>query len=149
MPKYFAYGSNISERRVGEQRKVPYTSRQFAVLKDYELLFDKVSATSGKGYANIVPAKGKHVEGFVYDTTEEGIAILDNYEGYPVHYERKRVIVKTATGMMEAKAYVAPPSQRSKGLLPSRDYLDYLLEGREDFSKDYLERLENQPVFER
>ena len=149
MPKYFAYGSNISERRIGDERKVPYTSRTFAVLEDYELLFDKTSATKGKGYANISPARGKHVEGFLYDTTDAGIAILDNYEGYPVHYERHRLVVSTPTGRAEAVAYVAPSSQRAQGLCPSRDYLDYLLDGREEFSEEYLLRLERQAVFER
>ena len=51
--KYFAYGSNMNPRRM-ESRGVDVYSMKPAVLKDFELLFNKLSSSyHGEGFANI------------------------------------------------------------------------------------------------
>ena len=60
-----------------------------AILPGYELRFNKTPGPKkGTGYANVVPAAAKWVEGVLYLLSEEDLARLDRYEGVPEHYKR-------------------------------------------------------------
>lgn len=51
--KYFAYGSNMNKDRMKE-RKINFTSRQFAKLLCYKLVFNKKAKDGEFAYANII-----------------------------------------------------------------------------------------------
>lgn len=82
--RYFAYGSNMNRLRA--QFRIP---REFdlgrAELPDWRLV--------ERLYADIVPARGKIVEGVLYRVCDGEIAALDRYEGHPEVYERMAVTV--------------------------------------------------------
>lgn len=141
--KYFAYGSNMDSDRMRE-RGVNFTSRKKAILKNWELVFNKVSSKNPmEGYANIRPKKESLVEGILYEIEDSDIEKLDYYEGYPFHYNREKVILCIENSeQIEAITYVANPGKVKEGLKPSRNYLEYLLNAQDILSKDYYKKLE-------
>jgi len=95
------------------------------------------------GCANIEPHKGSEVEGVLYLILEEDLCKLDKYEGYPDHYDRRRITVYTEEGSLEAWIYVAVKTE--PGLKPSRKYMDYLIRGAEQhgLSQQYINFLKS------
>lgn len=140
--KYFAFGSNMNSDRMKE-RGIDFTSRVFARLDDYKLVFNKKASGGNKTYANIEPSEGNHVEGALYEFPDEQIGNLDRCEGHPYHYKRKELTILDQNGLsMTAMVYIAHPNKIVvSGLLPTRDYLDHLLEGKDLLSDSYYDEL--------
>lgn len=140
---YFAYGSNVDSERM-KGRSVNFESSEAAVLEDYELNFHKRSKKFfDRGFANVSPAKGKHVEGVLYQLSEEDILKLDKFEGCPLHYERVTLPVVLKTGIVPAQVYVAKAEWIVEGLKPTREYLNHLLKGERFFTGPYFDRLKS------
>ncbi len=80
---YFAYGSNLNSRAVGEwARHFGHKSPALkpgrpAVLDNYRLCFPIFSEYWGGGIADIVYDPGKYVMGVLFDLTEAELAVLD------------------------------------------------------------------------
>lgn len=143
--KYFAYGSNMNPERM-LQRGVKFTSRQQAILNDYELVFNKVSSQNYKeGFANIRYNKGSIIEGILYEIEDSDIKKLDRFEGYPYHYTKEEVTVHVRKHDKKVKAitYTANPDKVKEGLKPKRDYIEHLLKARALLSKSYCHKLES------
>jgi cation transport regulator ChaC len=147
--KYFAYGSNMDCDRLRE-RGVRFSRREKAVLEWYRLVFNKRSTRNpGEGYANIVKDEGGVVEGILYEIADKDIERLDRFEGYPHHYDRRKVEVRLQSGeVVDAVAYIANRKMTAEGLKPSRGYLNHLLKGCDLLSKEYCEKLRNTPTLD-
>ena len=151
MFKYFAYGSNMSDRRMAE-RKFDYVKRERAILKGYKLVFNKQSYKYPEvGYANIVKGSiDDIVEGVVYYFTDESlIKNLDKAEGYPNHYTKRKITLEVFSeneriynNERNVIVYIANPDKQKQGLKPTNEYLEYLLEGKEFLTTDYLNKLQ-------
>ena len=109
---YFAYGSNINleqmEHRCPDAQLVgPVT------LQNYELQF------RGSGFATVSPKKGSVVHGLLWKLTPKSEQALDRYEGYPRHYTKEQVSVRTTDdAAVSVMAYImAEPMKRGTGLL--------------------------------
>ncbi|MDP6210809.1 MAG: gamma-glutamylcyclotransferase family protein [SAR324 cluster bacterium] len=139
MLHYFAYGSNMSARRI--RHRLGWSPPRIAVtLQDYLLAFNKQSADGGK--ANIQVSSGDEVEGILYFVKEDDLLTMDTYEGVAEQqYKRLDIEVIDLSGRpMPAVAYVAlntGPESR-----PTVEYLNYLLEGEHLLSLEYVSRLE-------
>src|SRR5690625_4834021 len=139
--KYFAYGSNMDLGRMKE-RGIDFTSRVFARMDDYKLVFNKKASGGNKTFANIEPSEGNHVEGALYEFPDEQIGYLDRCEGHPYHYKRKELTVLDQDGQsMTAMVYIVQSDKIVSDLLPTRDYLDHLLEGKDLLSVSYYDEL--------
>ena len=115
-------------------------ARLSAILPDYVLAFNKQSFDGGK--ANIKSSLGDKVEGIIYSVNEEDLKKLDNYEGVKDNqYKRKNIQVFDLNGhLIIAVAYVAiNTGPESK---PTREYLNFLLEGEHLLSPEYISKLE-------
>ena len=140
MAFYFAYGSNMSARRI--RHRLGWSPSRIAVtLQDYLLAFNKQSADGGK--ANIKVSSGDEVEGILYFVKEDDLLTMDTYEGVAEQqYKRLDIEVIDLSGRkMPAVAYVAlntGPESR-----PTVEYLNYLLEGEHLLSQEYASRLED------
>lgn len=124
---YFAYGSNMNldqmEFRCPEAR-VTGTVR----LEDFRLAF--CGNASGCGVATILPEKGSHVDGVLWEITSECERNLDRYEGYPNLYDKEMVCVKDKAGMeMEVMVYTINSPYKERPSSPSRLYLNGIVEG--------------------
>jgi len=148
--KYFAYGSNMDPDRMREERKVFFLKRERAVLEGWRLLFNKIKRDlPGAGYANIVKDEGSIVEGVLYEIREEDLEKLDECEGYPRHYYRRKVKVRIEDGReVEALTYIANPDMTRSDLKPTRKYLRYLIRGSDILSEEYREKLQRIETLE-
>ena len=136
---YFAFGSNMSRKRM-QKRGLIWDHILKAKLPNYELCFEKKAYSIGEGFANIRKKDGEIVEGVLYKLEDKKQAhILDDFEGTPVHYERKEITVNCKQFKQPVKAftYIANPKQVESGLNPSEDYLSHLLDGKRYLSSKY------------
>ena len=113
---YFAYGSNINLEQMRERcsdAKVvgPVT------LADHELQF------RGNCFATVAPKKGSIVHGLLWKLTPACVQALDRYEGYPRHYTKEPVSVRTADGAaVSVMAYIMAEPTCRQPALPSPHY---------------------------
>jgi gamma-glutamylcyclotransferase len=129
---YFAYGSNMSTERlkdrIGDCKVI-----SGAILSNHDLLFNKYSNSDGTGKANISYSKEKSVHGVVYKLAKEQLDRLDLFEGAklsPPHYTRENMEVQLYDGSkVEVITYVAHQNFTREGLVPSQEYLDWILNG--------------------
>jgi gamma-glutamylcyclotransferase (GGCT)/AIG2-like uncharacterized protein YtfP len=125
------------------ERGVAFASRRSGTLIDHRLVFNKTSANTLLGYANIVPEAGSMVEGIVYTLHEEDIHKLDAYEDYPVQYGRILMEIILPDGEKSpCFVYVAQSDKVKEGLKPSASYLARLLKGRDCLSEAYFNQLQ-------
>lgn len=143
MLKYFAYGSNISKHRMMTERKINFISRKFAILENYKLLFNKVSKKNNyMGFANIIESDGYYVEGALYEINETDIGIIDRFEGVPNHYYKKNIDVICDGKIVRAISYIANPIMIKENISPNKNYLNYILDGKDLFSDEYYKKLQ-------
>ncbi len=144
MVLYFAYGSNMNEKRISERMKEePCKIVAKGVLKDFTLKFNKTAfGKPGVGWANVIPEDDSSVEGIVFETTEKGLEKLDKFQGLVSgHYYRKEVPIETEKGTVECWLYKAVPDRTKPGLKPPKEYLNHLLAGKKHLSKEYYNKL--------
>lgn len=125
--KYFAYGSNISIKRLKNRvgsifdplvPGIPYT------LENYELVFNAGSIWGPWAFANIQPKKGFKVEGILYDMSPSQFKKLDGYEIlYDKHYFQ---IDKNTLGCV----YIANNENITiRPKKPTLEYLNIIIDG--------------------
>lgn len=119
-----------------------------ARLDDYRLTFDKrAEQFGGAGVANIVRSPGDVVHGTLNAMSDDGLDVLDHYEGVASNmYQRITVRVTTQYGKsLDAIAYQAqqPFSHDAK---PAQRYLAHLLAGQAHLPADYFNQLQRWPT---
>lgn len=151
MANYFAYGSNCNPE-VMERKGVEFTGRQRATLHGYQLRFNKQSLRerlpSTVGFANVEELPEGVVEGILYALNPDHLPLLDESERYPEHYDRVEVTVKTEDGGVSCWVYVAQPDKVAEGLVPSRNYLNHILAGREFMTHQYFQALDQSITYQ-
>lgn len=140
MIKYFAYGSNMDMNRLSERGISPIT-RHKGVLKGWKLKFNKKASAGDWSFANIEQSEEDSVEGLVFSIKESDLKLLDKFEGAPRHYRREILIVETHTETVKCVAYIAQPEHIVEGLLPTKEYMGFLLNGAKMLSDGYQEML--------
>ena len=142
---YFAYGSNMDEYKLKIKRNVDFYEKFSGKLDGWKIIFDKTaSGKPGVAHSNISLKENSCVEGIVYKIKSKDVLNkLDKYEGWPEHYEKKYMSVKTTNGFLECLVYVANPNIIQNGLRPERKYLNEILAGKEFLSDSYYSELKN------
>lgn len=74
---YFAYGSNLYYAQMSDRCPESKIISP-AILEGYKLIFRKV--------ADVTKRKNEHVNGVLYNVTEEDVKRLHKFEGYPFKY---------------------------------------------------------------
>lgn len=137
--KYFAYGSNMSERRLRE--RVPGAERiGVYTLFAHSLRFHKLSSDgSGKCDALFTGSSYDYVIGALFEISDEEKKDLDRAEGLGYGYEQKIVSLIDAKGNdLNAITYYATRTDPS--LLPYTWYLYHVIHGANETGVpvDYL-----------
>lgn len=125
---YYAYGSNMSMRRL--RRRVPSAQPVgAAVLEGYGLAFHKRGVDgSAKCDAIESAAQGKSVHGVLFALDGAELHLLDLAEGAGFAYVRKTVVVASDDGLpIEAECYFA--REVETGLKPYDWYLEHVVVG--------------------
>ena len=148
---YFAYGSNMSRRRLTAATRAPSAKPLGpASVSGHRLTFDKVSADgSGKADCERTGDLTDKVHGglFLVDTAD--LAALDKAEGAAgaaPGYRRAEVVVWTEDGAKKVLTYLA--TNKRPGLLPYPWYVNHVLVGAREFGlpPDYMAALERLPT---
>ena len=153
---YFAFGSNMDIQQMEDRKdefeeehkeiKVEFADRQKGVMKDWKLIFNKISKKKeGSGYANIEREIGSIVEGIIYKVNDDTIKMLDCYEGvrYDSYFQKERLVENERNESINCIVYIANPRKTDNSLKPEKKYLDHLLEGKEYISENYYSNLKN------
>ncbi len=77
---YFAYGSNLSHAQM-DSRCPGHRPLRRHTLPGFWLVL--------RGAANIEEAPGEHIEGAIYEISEEHERVLNRFEGVPTVYDRR------------------------------------------------------------
>ena len=142
MEYYFAYGSNMNEKRM-LHRGMQYSDPISGKLPGYRLMFNKQARDNPDiAYANIAYDPASHVEGVLYKlSNSDEIRKMDPYEGVPVRYSRELFSIETASVAITAWVYVGNPGVINNQLSPAAWYLAHLLAGKNFLSAPYYQRL--------
>lgn len=146
---YFAYGSNMSSRRLRAANRAPSAlAISSASLAGHRLVFDKASK-DGSSKADCQHTGEPHdlVYGALFSISELDAHALDVAEGAlgaKPGYRRAEVEVMTAKGPQRARTYFAV--EKREGLLPYPWYVLHVLAGAMEFAlpSEYVERIERQ-----
>ncbi len=131
---YFAYGSNMSARRLRAADRAPSAQRvAIGYVGGYRLAFDKVGRVDGSGKCDCEwtgrteGAARDLVWGVVWRIDAAERDALDRVEGLGNGYRRARVVVSTDAGLLEADTYLA--TSKDATLRPFDWYRRHVLEG--------------------
>ena len=138
MINYFAFGSNMSARRMNDRLGwSPLPSG--AILHDYVMVFNKHSNDGGK--ANIMFSPSSLVEGILYSVNEEDLLTFDKYEGVSSK-QYKRYDIEVQDNNKKSIAAVAYKALNTgEFFAPTKEYLNYILEGKDFLSPEYYSKL--------
>lgn len=115
---YFAYGANTNLDSMA--RRCPAAvSMGSAALFDWRLRFAY--------HADVVPVLGQRVSGVLWRLTDQCLASLDQFEGYPDYYERTTVPVVHHNTVYHSLVYYMTPGHEE--CPPSEHYWRTLLTG--------------------
>lgn len=148
---YFAYGSNMSSKVfVHGFRALKPSSAERAVLYGYRLAFSEPGIPFFEpAYASIEKDDAAACEGVLYRITHEEMDRLDISEGGRAYNIIHVPVEGVDSGTVTAQAFQS--KAHAHGLLPSKRYLDILIDGAHEhgLSEIWLTMLENQPSVDR
>ena len=129
---YFAYGSNMSEKRLKE-RTPSAKFVQTGVLNNYYLTFHKRS-DNGSGKCTIEYSKSSEVYGVLFKIKKSEECKLDKAEGFPKgHYAKLFVEIEMCDSKCGekkwAQTYIAASNYICRTVKPTKDYKKYVLDG--------------------
>jgi len=120
---YFAYGSNMSSRRLAE-RISPLGVHGPARLLDHGLVYNK-PGRDGSGKANLVPRVGTECWGVIWEVGALDWPTLDRHE--PGYRREFKEVFDVAGSCLTAQVYLHAAA--GPEITPFDWYLDHLLEG--------------------
>jgi len=145
---YFAYGSNMSSRRL--YARLPEACwLGTAGLAGHLLRFHKVGQRDGSGKCDAAPTGDvrNRVLGVVYALSATDLDRLDRIEGRGAGYERRTVVVRARSGeSLEAQTYIA--THTDPALEPLDWYRFHVLSGAREAAlpEDYIAAIQAMSV---
>lgn len=139
MFRYFAYGSALSRRHIGEwAAEHGVDARLFArgapaVLRGYRLVFDVESRFWGGRVANLAEDQEGVVHGVLFEIPLPAKDAVLRKEGVSTGLSQETEVTVQVEGKdVAAKAFVARPEKRGEPGAPSARLLAYLVEGAQE-----------------
>jgi sulfite reductase (NADPH) flavoprotein alpha-component len=147
---YFGYGSNMDLKSLRAKGVEPRISQR-AVLHGWRLRFNVQHFFRHEGGVGNIEASGDPsnvVWGVLHLCEDEHLALLDAAEACGHGYDRIEVTVGHEAGEQRAIAYAGLPAFINNTCLPTRRYLNILLQGATAAGLDgaYVEALRKHPV---
>lgn len=132
---YFAYGSNMSSRRL--KARVP-TARAIGIgfVEGRRLAFHELGV-DGSGKCDIPECDDPsvRVHGVLYEIPDSDWMNLDRAEGEGTHYHRVPLTVsRPDEPSVKAWVYLADASKIRDGLKPTTEYRQHVLDGAQEHS---------------
>ena len=144
---YFAYGSNMSRKRL--QDRINANNIGNGKLVKHQLRFHKISR-DGTGKCNIFLTNciEDHVLGVIYEIDDKDIEVLDRIEGKGYGYASKVVDIEFNGVIIGATSYVATNIDES--LEPFDWYREHVLRGaiENGLDSEYIEMIKSVSYIE-
>ena len=141
---YFAYGSNLNLKDLGEFERKKFPNREksfedttnildgFFFLPDYQLQFTYQSIKREGGVLDVVPKLGHAVAGKLFEVKDWNL--LDAKEGAPSVYEKIEITVIDENGKtFDAFTYVVTSKNKVEYVKPNQKYVGIVSDGYEEF----------------
>lgn len=148
---YFAYGSNMSSRRLQHATRAPSAVPVGSgSVSGYRLVFDKASIDgSGKADCERTGELTDRVFGGLFRVSVADTVALDKAEGAygtKAGYRRTEIEVDTDKGPAKAVTYLA--TNKQPNLLPYPWYIQHVLVGAREFGlpADYVATIQRLPT---
>jgi len=144
MVLYFGYGSNMSKKVLEGVRNIHPKRSQSAILKSYKIIINMPGPNFIEpGFANILPMKGKNVEGVLHEISETDLARIVASEGED--YKLVKVKIKFFGKLVEAQTLVFKSSLQTD-LPTSKRYKKILINAALDnaLSEEYVNELRDK-----
>ncbi len=150
MFRYFGFGSNMNITSLRAKGVEPSASQR-AVLNGWRLRFNVQHFFRHEGGVGNIEHSGEagdRVFGVLYDCPDEALPCLDAMEAYGYGYDRITVDVEVEGTRVPAVTYVGMSEFIDDGCLPSRRYLNILIEGARQagLEPDYVQGLMAHPI---
>ncbi|RDE22616.1 gamma-glutamylcyclotransferase [Motiliproteus coralliicola] len=150
MFRYFGFGSNMNMISLRAKGVEPLTARR-AVLHGWRLRFNVqhfFRHEGGVGNIERCDDPEAKVMGVLFDCPDESLAPLDATEACGHGYERIGVEVEADGKTYSALTYVGMPEFIDDSRLPTRRYLNILVDGARHIGLDpgYVSKLETHPI---
>lgn len=120
---YFGYGMNTDPEQMRMRTGQPVAIGR-GMVRDHAFRFAL--------HADVYPKIGTDVYGVLWEIDDEALKALDNREGYPYYYDRKRVTVESGGTTYDAWMYYMTPGHPER--VPSQGYYDMLVRGYTTFN---------------
>jgi cation transport regulator ChaC len=155
MYRYFAYGSALSKRHIGEwAAEHGVDARLFArgapaLLRGYRLVFDVESRFWGGRVANLAQDDAGEVHGVLFEIPPPAKEAVLRKEGVATGLSQEiDVSVEVEGKSVPAKAFVARPEKRGEPGPASGRLLAYLIEGAAErgLPESWVAQLRSQPA---
>ena len=142
MRTYFAYGSNLNEKRF-KDRISSVKFKSLATLLGYRLVFEKLSTSDGSGKATIVRDEKSVVEGAIFTYDDKDHEALKKFEG---GYTESPITVVIDLRKADVQTFIA--IKRDPALKPFDWYVQHILVGGRNLGlpEKYLEKLATVPM---
>lgn len=133
---YIAYGSNLNLAQMAARCPSASIYAQ-GVLNNWELVYRGSKTNS---HATIIRRQGSSVPVLVWKIQPMDEYRLDIYEGYPIYYFKKNIMVYIAGEKKKAMAYIMDNHQLPGR--PSKSYIEIIKQGYLDnnLKIEYLEQ---------
>ncbi len=140
--EYFAYGSNMLTERITD-RLGPVEKTGLGILRNHQLVFNRLGTYLPGGVASVVPRLGSDVLGVIWKIDAVQLKTLDIIED-PEAYSRETVGVDLEhNNSVECLTYISLAQGYHP---PSEEYLSYLIQGAEEhgFPARYVRNLKRR-----
>ncbi len=142
---YFAYGSNMSERRL--RQRVPSAQKiGVATLPGHQLVFHKISLKDGSGKCDAYPTieSADVVMGVLFELDISEKIPLDRVEGVGIGYEERPIGVTLDDGI-PYKAFTYFAMAIDSSLRPYHWYKEHVLRGaiENNFPDSYIQSIQS------
>lgn len=155
---YFGFGSNINMTSLQAKGVTPVSSCS-AALYGWKLMFNVehfFRIEGGVGNIEYTANTNDKVLGMLHECPDDSLEYLDATEAYGHGYDRitvdVEVINKTTNEpqFIPAYVYVGLPGFINNNCLPSRRYLNIILDGatKAGLDSDYVAQLKRQPIYQ-
>lgn len=149
---YFGYGSNLNLASMAAKGVKPLSSSR-AVLHGWRLRFNVAHFfTHEGGVGNIERSQNEKdaVWGVLHFCSKDDLSLLDAAEANGYGYDRMTVTVETDDRIVEAITYTGTASFLDDRCLPTRRYLQILIDGaiESELPEEYISGLRKTPILQ-
>ena len=142
MEYYFAYGSNMSVKRLAARCKSCQLVGR-ATLPKHKLMFHKPGNDDGSGKCNAfyTGRDEDSVLGVIFSMSQPDIFMLDSIEGQG--YQRESFSVFSESHSQDLKVYGYIATKIEEDIKPKHWYIEHVLRGAREhqFPEEYIEKI--------